>query len=123
MMRRALKGVVPEAILERRRKAYLVRGPIVEMRESRDKISLLLKDSILGDRRIIEPDLLLTGLDLALRGEDSKWTHALVRAIALELWLRGNAIPSKTEGTSPGHPNLLLSTTRANKIHTIRIAG
>jgi asparagine synthase (glutamine-hydrolysing) len=123
MMRRALKGVVPGAILERRRKAYLARGPIVEMRESKDKINLLLRDSILGDRGMIEPDLLLTGLDRALRGEDSKWTLALLRAISLELWLRGNTIPSKTEGASPSHPNLLLSTTRANKIHTIRIAG
>jgi hypothetical protein len=93
------------------------------MRESRDKINLLLRDSILGDRGMIEPDLLLTGLDRALRGEDSKWTHALLRAISLELWLRGNTTPGKTEGASPSHPNLLLSTTRANKIHTIRIAG
>ena len=34
MMRRALKGIVPDLILERRRKAYVSRRPLALFRES-----------------------------------------------------------------------------------------
>jgi asparagine synthase (glutamine-hydrolysing) len=123
LMRRALKSIVPEAILERKRKGYLVRGPMAEMRESKSKIDLLFVDSILAAKGMIEPDRLLSAFDLAVKGQNSRWTHALMRAIALELWLRGNASFLGMESVGPSNPQLLLAGTGANKIRTIRVAG
>jgi asparagine synthase (glutamine-hydrolysing) len=122
LMRRALKNIVPEAILERRRKAYLVRGPIVVMRERKDKINQLFIDSILSAEGFVERGRLQTALDLAFKGDDPKWMQALIRAIALELWLKAYSSFRETECVSSIVPQLLLSETGANKIRSIRVA-
>jgi asparagine synthase (glutamine-hydrolysing) len=88
-MRRALKGIVPEEILERRRKARVIRGPLVAIQNARKRIDLLLADALICDRGFIEPTRLREALDRTDRGSDTKSWQALMRAVALELWLKG----------------------------------
>jgi asparagine synthase (glutamine-hydrolysing) len=94
MMRRALRTFVPSEILERRRKAYVSHGPLATMRRNRDAINTALHNSILAELEIIELGSLRSALNNLLDGNDSGQWPGLMRAIALELWL-------KTEGMTP----------------------
>lgn len=89
LMRRALRGIVPEKILERRRKAYLVRGPLVALQHAQSTIKSLLCSSRIGDQGFISVPELLASFDQIISGQDLRWSHGLMRAIAFELWLRG----------------------------------
>jgi asparagine synthase (glutamine-hydrolysing) len=90
LMRRALKGIVPTEILERRRKASITRGPLARLQEAHQDIVRLFKDSRTADCGWIAPDRFLQKLDETVNGAELKWWPALTRTIALELWLRGD---------------------------------
>jgi asparagine synthase (glutamine-hydrolysing) len=96
MMRRALAGIVPPEILERRRKAYVSHGPLATMRKNRNALETILHNSILARLEIIELGSLRSALSNLLDGKDSRQWPSLMRAIAIELWLkteRNTAIP------------------------------
>jgi asparagine synthase (glutamine-hydrolysing) len=91
MMRRALRGIVPAEILERRRKAYQIRAPLMGLREASSNLRAVLgKNSLLAQHGFVEPKELLRQLDRIDRGDADHW-QAMVRAIALELWFRSNS--------------------------------
>jgi len=88
LMRRALRGIVPRAILERKRKAYPMRGPSLFISENREKIAALIDHSQLGRLGYINEGTLrslLYRLDSRLF---SDWRNQLMNAIQFELWLR-----------------------------------
>ena len=91
LMRRALRDLVPVEILERRRKAYLARGPVVSLQKSRDKIEKLFANSVTAKYGLIDPAQLRSAIDLAATGQDQNWTHSLLRSIGFELWLGNNS--------------------------------
>ena len=97
MMRRALRGIVPEEILERKRKAYQVRGPLLAFQRNRGHIEKLLADSLLVQGQVVHAEALRSALDDACAGS-SLYAPALIRTIALELWLRSSDL-----GRLPGH--------------------
>jgi asparagine synthase (glutamine-hydrolysing) len=92
LMRRALAGIVPPEILERRRKAFQLRGPLSAIRQSRKKIDLLLSTSTIARAGFVDPKQLSATLELIASGNATQWWQALMRAIAFELWLE--ATPS-----------------------------
>lgn len=92
LMRRALAGIVPVEVLERRRKAFVIRGPLAAIRGSQRKLEFLLSDSFIASARFVDPKLLLEALERVAEGVDSQPWPALFRAITLELWLRANAM-------------------------------
>lgn len=96
MMRRALIGIVPEEILERKCKAYQVRGPSVAFQRSRDYLERLLTDSLLAEAGFVRTGALREALESVCAGS-SLHAPALIRTIALELWLR-----SRHLGRVPG---------------------
>lgn len=87
MMRRALRGIVPAEILERRRKAFVLQGPLRALQQARGQVDRLWRDSLMAQKGFIDIDVLRHELDRCLRG-DAEWSHALTRTIAYELWLR-----------------------------------
>ena len=89
-MRRALGRIVPPEILERRRKAFLVRGPIVALEASRTKIQSLMNTSLAGEYGWISPELLSSSLEHTIEKSDPTWSVPIMKAIGLELWLKGN---------------------------------
>ena len=122
-MRRALRSVVPEEILERRRKAYQIRGPLSAMQEKRSKIDRLFANALIGDRGLIQPTRLQAALSLTNKSNDIRWWKTLMRAIAFELWLRGSD-PSRAMDRAGTHVhNFVLPDSGANKIRTIRVAS
>lgn len=88
LMRRALKGIVPEKVLERRRKGYVIRGPLSAIRYRRDEINALLFQALIGDRGFVDVTALQDVLAGSANGTETKWWQGLVRSLSLEIWLR-----------------------------------
>jgi asparagine synthase (glutamine-hydrolysing) len=91
MMRRALKEIVPEEILERRRKAFLDRGQILALRSARGEIRSLFTNSVTSSVGLIDPGELLRRLNSISLGLSPQSSFLLMRAVGYELWLRANA--------------------------------
>lgn len=106
LVRRALVPIVPAMVLERRRKAYQLRAPLLTMRHAGARLDSLFCDSALARAGLIEPENLRSQLVLTLRSGDPQWWQVLLRAIDLELWVRANV--TAKESTSMA--------SRANKV-------
>jgi asparagine synthase (glutamine-hydrolysing) len=86
LMRRSLAGIIPEEILNRKRKAFAFRGPISALRSWTG--TARAPDRLLTDSRgIIDQDLLRQALDRLFQG-DQMPVVPMLRLIALEAWLR-----------------------------------
>jgi asparagine synthase (glutamine-hydrolysing) len=86
LMRRALKGIVPDVILERNRKAYVSRGPLLSLRDSREQIDQMFLKSLLAEYGFIDEAKLLATFHEELDG-DLRWISQIHSAIGTELWL------------------------------------
>ena len=80
LVRRALAGIVPDAVLNRRRKAFVSRTPMEAL--TREPITLVLLDSL----AIIDQNEFHRCIDAALHGHEIPVTTAL-RTVILERWL------------------------------------
>lgn len=81
LTRRALAGIVPDEVLNRRRKAFVCRAPVEAL--ERDPITLVLLGHSLG---IIDPNRFRDCVEAARRGCEIPTTAAL-RTVILERWL------------------------------------
>lgn len=88
LMRRALKTILPQEVLERRRKGYLSRTLGVSLSEREDQIRSMLGSSELGVRGLVDTEVLKRELDLAVSQSSSAWVPAIVRAAFFEVFLR-----------------------------------
>jgi asparagine synthase (glutamine-hydrolysing) len=87
LMRRALVNIVPVEVLERRRKAYQLRAPLHTLQQAHDVLEKLFAEPMLADAGLIDLTLLRHFLWRTAEG-DPAWWQAMLRTIALELWLR-----------------------------------
>jgi len=117
-MRRALKGIVPSEILERKRKAYMSHGPIAKLRAAQWKIEELFSNSLTVDYGFVDRNRLIQALRSEVVG-DLRWIQPLMKSVGLELWLRS----IHASGVTPRfRPNGTLSnkdmlvTPRANEL-------
>jgi asparagine synthase (glutamine-hydrolysing) len=90
LMRRALKGIVPKEILERRRKAFLARGPLTLLQNSEDRIRSLFANSLMEQFGFVDSAQLIAALASINRGETSINRTALMRTIGFELWMQAS---------------------------------
>lgn len=93
LMRRALRSIVPVEILERRRKAYVIRGPLASLQRSQAKIEALFADSLAVQHGFVDAPILLAAIDTLCNKRDPKWMLALMKTIGFELWLRTRTPP------------------------------
>jgi asparagine synthase (glutamine-hydrolysing) len=104
LMRRALNGVVPAGILERRRKAFRIRGPLVLLRDNHQRLEQLFDTPRLEIMGMIDSAVFRESIRLALEGHDPRWLHSLFRAIHYELWhlstMSPNLISTHSSSTS-----------------------
>lgn len=87
LMRRALVGIVSEEILERRRKAFQLGGPMRALRQNESALEALFAQSISAELRFIDAGLFKDALGRARAGDAAEW-QSVLRVIALELWLQ-----------------------------------
>jgi asparagine synthase (glutamine-hydrolysing) len=90
LMRRALKGIVPDEILQRRRKAYLIRGPLALIRRERKQIEGIAANSLAAGFGLIDPAKFTSALDEVTAGNSPRWWPSILRTIAIEIWLRSS---------------------------------
>jgi len=88
LMRRALTGIVPHELLQRKRKAFVTRSPFTAI--SRDWTDLVesAKHLVSNTLGIVDRNLLLETLTKAHQGQEVSIVM-LVRTFAVEFWLRG----------------------------------
>jgi asparagine synthase (glutamine-hydrolysing) len=91
LMRRALVGIVPGEVLDRRRKAFVVRGPIHRIANHRSEILEFSRKSMMAALGIVDEDKFLRTLD-AVRAGYEVAIIPLLRAFALEQWLRNSEV-------------------------------
>jgi asparagine synthase (glutamine-hydrolysing) len=87
LMRRALVGLVPVEILNRRRKAFVVRGPMTTIANDWPTLVELTHQMLSDSLGIISSRAFLGALQKARTGHELA-TNTLMRTIAIECWLR-----------------------------------
>jgi asparagine synthase (glutamine-hydrolysing) len=108
LMRRSLKNIVPDTILERRRKAYCIRKPLLSIQEGQDRIRELFNNSRAVDLGFVDRAQICNALDLTIEGRDIRWLNSLGRAIAFELWLISRDQAHLSSSTVTREPQTLL---------------
>ncbi len=88
LMRRSLVNIVPAQVLERRRKASVVRGPLASIKREIRSIKALIDDSLGWQCGLVDPASLRSALDLAVSGSRPEYWPGLMRFAFFELWLR-----------------------------------
>lgn len=117
MMRRALRDIIPSQVLERRRKAFLSRGPLLLIQREQQKIKDLFAISIGVEAGLLDRSSIERALMLVTTKSDLRSSAMIHRAIGLELWLR--AMPLTGADAAP-HKSIfkdLPSLQRASKFH------
>jgi len=118
-MRRALKDIVPTEILERRRKAFYIKGSLTWLQQNKEQVEEMFADSCMADCGFIEPKALRTSLETTVRGVDHRWRRALMRTISLELFLN-----SRSGRQQPARSNeFVLQHEGASKLRAGQIAS
>jgi asparagine synthase (glutamine-hydrolysing) len=101
LMRKALAGIVPSNVLERKRKAFVARSPLVSLRAARHAERPALRGALASEFGLIDRVQFTAATDQTLRGEDIKWLPALIRTIYVELWLHSFLTEVPTDQGEP----------------------
>lgn len=99
LMRRALRGIVPDEVLDRRRKAYVTRSPLVSIQKQQEQLAVSHDDLVAGSLGIIVPDLFFGTLEEVRQGKQIPIVP-LLRSLALERWLRALRATGALKGSS-----------------------
>jgi asparagine synthase (glutamine-hydrolysing) len=87
LMRRALVGIVPDEILNKKGKAFVARAPLVRISREWSHWAELTQHMLSGSRGIVDSDRISEVLQKARGGEDVR-TITLMRTFFVEEWLR-----------------------------------
>jgi asparagine synthase (glutamine-hydrolysing) len=100
LMRRSMAGIVPEEILNRRRKAFVVRSPMNAITSNWPAILPLTENMQCQLFGIVDAKAFVESLREAQRGEEVAIT-SILRTLATEVWLRS---PSTSFLRRPSRP-------------------
>jgi asparagine synthase (glutamine-hydrolysing) len=93
LMRRALVGIVPHEVLERKTKAFAVRGALHGLRQASPWLETLFRSSHLVEAQCIQLEPFQCALRQTCEGDASQM-RTVLRVIAMELWLQSeNTVP------------------------------
>jgi asparagine synthase (glutamine-hydrolysing) len=121
LMRRALRGIVPDVILTRRRKAFVARRPILALRSRWADLNSAAEEMILVSLGIVDRRALAEALARA----DTDMANPLAnlsRTLSLESWLRHTAawgtlqLPAHNLSTPPAALQKIPSS-RTSEVH------
>jgi len=121
LMRRALAGVVPREILDRKRKAYVVRSSIIALSTGWDAVAALSRNMVGNSLGIFDEKLFAEAIEKACRGEEVQMT-TLIRTLGVESWLR-NLRMSKVVRDFPAESSVLIASNRSQLRHTNKKGG
>jgi asparagine synthase (glutamine-hydrolysing) len=87
LMRRALVGIVPDEILNRKGKAFVARGPLVAISNDWPNLLETTQNMVSSSLGIVDSERFLATLQKGRRGEEVP-TITLMRTLSIEAWLR-----------------------------------
>ena len=87
LMRRAMAGLVPDELLNRKRKAYVVRGPLAGIEAAWPRLQELCGRMVSGSLGVVDAKRFSEALLKAKHGQVDSLVHML-RTLKLELWLQ-----------------------------------
>jgi asparagine synthase (glutamine-hydrolysing) len=90
LMRRALNGIVPDELINRKRKAFVVRSLWLALSAKYEELVQMSRNMILGSLGIIDPYVFSKMLE-SVRYNRELPTLQMIRTIGVELWLRSPA--------------------------------
>jgi asparagine synthase (glutamine-hydrolysing) len=91
LMRRALRGIVPTEIIERRRKAFALKGALAQINIIGETCESVFKTSLLEDQGFLISKQFTQAVRGAIATRHSEWFGVVLRAFNLELWLQRRA--------------------------------
>ena len=97
LMRRSLREIVPNAVLNRRRKAIVSRGPLRFLERCQKEVEELFRESLLGSLGWIDDQRLLADFRRLLANRDPTWSLPLLNAVGVELWLQSRNVSHQTK--------------------------
>lgn len=92
LMRRSLAHVLPQKILERRKKAFVARSPVQSLVANLQHLKCLLKNPRTAKHGLVDPVQLSRALDALAEGRDTENWPLILRAVLFELWLRSGVL-------------------------------
>ncbi|MGA2336081.1 MAG: asparagine synthase-related protein [Terriglobales bacterium] len=87
LMRRALVGIVPDEILNRKTKAFVVRSPMVAISNDWAHFAGMTQNMLSSSLGIVDPERISEALQKVRRGEEVR-IIALRRTLCLDEWLK-----------------------------------
>src|ERR1700733_2642971 len=115
LMRRALRGIVPDEILNRKRKAIVVRAPLVAISRRWTNLVAMSSNMVSKSLGFVDPDRLLTALRKARYGQEF-FSHSLTRTISMEDWLRHLVNVGVVKLDTVGPPDFALRRSIQNRL-------
>jgi asparagine synthase (glutamine-hydrolysing) len=101
LMRRALIGIVPNDLLNRKRKAFVVRKPMINIQTESATLEGLTQRMVAGSLAILDQSVFRHTLQMIRQGRETHFV-AFVRSVELEYWLQhvGEYLPNRGVPTS-----------------------
>lgn len=90
LMRKAVTGIVPEKIVERKRKAFVVRSILLAIREGREAGRKAFTGPRLAALGLIDQRRFVDAVEFTTRGEDLSLLAAVIRTLNAEVWLEAS---------------------------------
>jgi len=90
LMRRALRGIVPDRILDRKRKAFVVRGPMIVLASSGDKWMETVRDMNDMLPNFLDMTAFSKAIESAHEGQNVSMI-AMIRLLGAGIWLKQGA--------------------------------
>ena len=104
LMRRALVGIVPDELLNRKRKAYVVRAPMAAISTEWANLSAMSAHMISASLGIVDPGSFSEALQKANEGYEAPIV-TLLRTLSVESWLKSLSFSKVlTDRSIAGHP-------------------
>lgn len=88
LMKRSLKAVIPEHILNRRRKGFIAGGMIRALQSQAADIRAYFRESVLAEQGLIDLSRFLESLEQSTALARTDWCRPIRATVAMEQWLR-----------------------------------
>lgn len=124
LMRRSLAGIVPKEVLERRRKAFILRGPMVAIAQNWTALESFTRHMVSEDMGIVDAKK-FRGVLLRIRHGHVVPMVPVLRTLLIEQWLLGNTRSNTAEQSHPERPEALhdLVGTGSHRVGEMRSAS
>lgn len=87
LMRRALAGIVPDEVLNRKRKAFVSRAPAAALAADWTALQEMVRHLVTGSLKIVDPQAFAEALQRTRQGKEDRLVP-LLRTLYVEWWLR-----------------------------------